>query len=77
MSEDLQRLITAAYEDRGLMSRPEYVAAVEQTIARLDIGELRVAEPGDAPESDWIVHAWAGRRDRWVWKLFGSVMTKS
>jgi 2,3,4,5-tetrahydropyridine-2-carboxylate N-succinyltransferase len=58
MSEDLQRLITAAYEDRGLLSRPEYAAAVEQTIARLDVGELRVAEPGPTVEADWVVHAW-------------------
>lgn len=58
MSNDLERLITAAYADRSLLSRPEHADAVEQTIARLDAGELRVAEPGPTPESDWVVHAW-------------------
>jgi 2,3,4,5-tetrahydropyridine-2-carboxylate N-succinyltransferase len=58
MSDDLQRLVTSAYEDRSLLERPDVCAAVERTIARLDSGELRVAEPGPTPESDWVVHAW-------------------
>jgi 2,3,4,5-tetrahydropyridine-2-carboxylate N-succinyltransferase len=31
---------------------------VRETIALLDRGHLRVAEPGAAPTDDWIVHAW-------------------
>ena len=31
---------------------------MRETIALLDRGELRVAEPGAAPEQDWVVHAW-------------------
>jgi 2,3,4,5-tetrahydropyridine-2-carboxylate N-succinyltransferase len=58
MSEPLQSLIRAAYEDRALLSKPEYAEAVDETIGRLDAGELRVAEPGETPEADWIVHAW-------------------
>jgi 2,3,4,5-tetrahydropyridine-2-carboxylate N-succinyltransferase len=58
MTENLQGLIRAAYDDRELLAAPEYAAAVDETIGLLDIGELRVAEPGPTPESDWIVHAW-------------------
>ncbi|PRP96365.1 2,3,4,5-tetrahydropyridine-2,6-dicarboxylate N-succinyltransferase [Enhygromyxa salina] len=58
MTENLQGLIRAAYDDRSLLEQTEYAAAVEQTIGLLDAGELRVAEPGQTPESDWVVHAW-------------------
>jgi 2,3,4,5-tetrahydropyridine-2-carboxylate N-succinyltransferase len=58
MSENLPRLIAAAYEDRSLLSQAEYAKAVDLTISMLDRGELRVAEPGDRPEADWVVHAW-------------------
>ena len=58
MSDTLERLIRAAYDDRELLAQPEYAAAVDETIGLLDRGELRVAEPGETPESDWTVHAW-------------------
>lgn len=58
MTETLQRLIAAAYEDRSLLGQAEYSDAVRETIAKLDAGELRVAEPGPTPEADWTVHAW-------------------
>ncbi|PRQ04112.1 2,3,4,5-tetrahydropyridine-2,6-dicarboxylate N-succinyltransferase [Enhygromyxa salina] len=58
MSENLQRLIRAVYDDRSLLAQTEYAEAVEATIDLLDRGELRVAEPGESPESDWVVHAW-------------------
>ncbi|MFO7567611.1 MAG: 2,3,4,5-tetrahydropyridine-2,6-dicarboxylate N-succinyltransferase [Enhygromyxa sp.] len=58
MTENLQRLIAAAYDDRSLLEQAEYAEAVHTTIAKLDRGELRVAEPGATPEADWIVHAW-------------------
>jgi len=56
--DNLQRLVAAAYDQRGLLEQAEYVDAVQTTIAKLDAGELRVAEPGDSPDADWIVHAW-------------------
>jgi 2,3,4,5-tetrahydropyridine-2,6-dicarboxylate N-succinyltransferase len=55
---NLQRLVTAAYEQRALLEQSEYADAVRTTIAKLDVGELRVAEPGDSPEAEWIVHPW-------------------
>jgi 2,3,4,5-tetrahydropyridine-2-carboxylate N-succinyltransferase len=58
MTETLQRLISAAYEDRSLLAQSEHADAVRTTIAKLDAGELRVAEPGATAEADWIVHAW-------------------
>jgi 2,3,4,5-tetrahydropyridine-2,6-dicarboxylate N-succinyltransferase len=58
MTETLQRLITAAFDDRSLTSQAEYADAVRETIAKLDAGELRVAEPGPTPDADWVVHAW-------------------
>ena len=58
MTETLQGLIAAAYEDRSLLAQTEYSDAVRTTIAKLDAGELRVAEPGPTPDADWIVHAW-------------------
>lgn len=58
--EELQRLIRAAYEDRSLLEQAAYPEAVRETIAALDRGELRVAEPPaeGAEGSAWTVHAW-------------------
>ncbi len=58
MSERLRAQITAAWADRSLLADVEHAQAVRETIALLDRGELRVAEPGAAPEQDWVVHAW-------------------
>lgn len=55
--DELRTLITAAWEDRELVKQPETAQAVRDTIARLDQGELRVAEPG-APGEPWTVNAW-------------------
>lgn len=48
-------LVSAAFADRSLLSERRYAEAVLDTIAALDRGELRVAEPTDA---GWVVHAW-------------------
>jgi 2,3,4,5-tetrahydropyridine-2-carboxylate N-succinyltransferase len=58
MTEALRARISAAWADRSLLVDAEHLAAVRDTVAALDRGELRVAEPGAAPEDDWIVHAW-------------------
>ncbi|HLT35580.1 MAG TPA: 2,3,4,5-tetrahydropyridine-2,6-dicarboxylate N-succinyltransferase, partial [Enhygromyxa sp.] len=58
MTDDLQRLIAAAYDDRSLLAQAEYTEAIHMTIAKLDSGELRVAEPGPTADADWIVHPW-------------------
>ena len=55
MSEALAASIQAAWTDRSLLSQRPYSDAVLDTIARLDRGTLRVAEP---IEGKWRVHAW-------------------
>jgi 2,3,4,5-tetrahydropyridine-2-carboxylate N-succinyltransferase len=58
MSDELQRIIDAAWEDRerfGFDTRGPVREAVDRALALLDAGEVRVAEPvGDG----WRVHAW-------------------
>ena len=43
--QELQAFIEKAWEDRSLLSEPLYAEAVEQAIALLDCGRIRVAEP--------------------------------
>jgi 2,3,4,5-tetrahydropyridine-2,6-dicarboxylate N-succinyltransferase len=50
-----EKLIHDAFEERALLSEPQYADAVRQTVELLDRGELRVAEKhGD----EWRVNAW-------------------
>ncbi len=56
--ENLQQHVEAAWNDRALLSERPWANAVEQTIAALDVGELRVAEPGATPGAAWHVHPW-------------------
>ncbi len=49
-------LITRAFDDRSLLTQAEVIAAIEATIAGLDDGSLRTAEPGET--GAWIVHEW-------------------
>jgi len=53
---ELEGVITGAYRDRERLHDAAVRDAVEQVIARLDRGELRVAEPVEGGE--WRVHAW-------------------
>src|SRR3546814_10322367 len=59
MTLDLQTTIENAWENRTSLSPVDATAdvreAVEQTIAALDLGRLRVAEK---TEAGWIVHQW-------------------
>jgi 2,3,4,5-tetrahydropyridine-2-carboxylate N-succinyltransferase len=59
MTLDLQTTIEQAWEDRANLSPADASAevreAVEQTIAALDTGRLRVA---DKSTGEWIVHQW-------------------
>ncbi len=55
--EALRVLVEAAWADRALLARPDHVAAVEETIACLDRGALRVATH-DATADAWTTHAW-------------------
>ncbi|HEU0013152.1 MAG TPA: 2,3,4,5-tetrahydropyridine-2,6-dicarboxylate N-succinyltransferase [Longimicrobium sp.] len=52
---ELERIVSAAYQDRALLSRGDTVQAVDRTIAMLDRGQVRVAEKVDGA---WRVNAW-------------------
>lgn len=55
---DTQRIIESAFERRaegGLADIAGLAAAVDETLGRLDSGELRVAEPADG---SWVVNEW-------------------
>ncbi len=53
------QIIEAAWEDRELLQKKETIRAIEQVIADLDQGKLRVAEPaGDGWQvNDWVKKA--------------------
>lgn len=53
--KELQTLIESAWIDRSLLDKQEYISAVEETIALVDSGELRCAEPKG---SGWQVNEW-------------------
>ncbi len=55
---ELQSLITAAFEDRTLLEKSSHREAVEEVLARLDVGTLRVATPPGEEGGEWTVHAW-------------------
>ena len=59
---NLEAIINEAHEQRASLSpfsaAPEVRTAVEQTIAQLDAGTLRVAEKRG---SKWVVHQWVKR----------------
>lgn len=50
-----QQLISAAFQDRQRMKEPAVRSAVEETLAALDRGEIRVAEKHDGR---WVVNRW-------------------
>lgn len=52
----LERLISAAFENRKLLKEKETQKAVRQTLELLDTGKLRVATQ-DSP-GKWTTHAW-------------------
>jgi len=53
--DDLRAKIEEAFEDRAKLEDGEYTRAVEEAIAKLDRGELRVAESFGG---SWTTHAW-------------------
>lgn len=52
---DTRNLIEKAWDNRGLLKDKETVEAIEATVAALDTGELRVAEP---VTDGWQVNEW-------------------
>jgi 2,3,4,5-tetrahydropyridine-2-carboxylate N-succinyltransferase len=55
MTEALRAKIEEAFADRAKLESAEHAKAVEETLALLDRGELRVAERRD---DAWITHVW-------------------
>lgn len=55
LSQDLRSLVEATFADPSRLESAEARQAVEATIAALDRGELRLAEPG---AEDWTVNSW-------------------
>ena len=53
--ESLSQRVSAAFADRAKLKEHDSAAAVRETLALLDAGELRVAEKG---AEGWKVHAW-------------------
>ena len=53
--ENLQGIIEAAWDDRTLLQQEETQNAIRRVIAKLEVGELRVAQPEG---SDWKVNEW-------------------
>lgn len=52
---EIQNIIESTWQDRSMLHSKESISAIEEVIARLDNGTLRVAEPqGD----DWQVNEW-------------------
>lgn len=54
----LQPLVEQAWENRALLEDDQHRRAVRQTIALLDVGTLRVAEPPSEEGGVWAVNAW-------------------
>jgi 2,3,4,5-tetrahydropyridine-2,6-dicarboxylate N-succinyltransferase len=52
----MKSLIEQAWEDRSLLESKETQTAIEEVIAKLDVGELRVAEP--LTDGSWQVNEW-------------------
>ena len=55
MIAELQQKIEAAWDNRQLLSHTEYKDAIETVIQKLDLGEIRVAEPIG---NRWHVNDW-------------------
>ena len=52
----MQEIIEKAWEDRSLLENQETRNAIDQVIAQLDAGQLRVAEP--LSNGEWQVNEW-------------------
>jgi len=55
--DNYKTVIQAAFEDRSQLDDPSVQKAVFDTIAQLDSGHIRVAEPDEA-SGQWRVNAW-------------------
>jgi 2,3,4,5-tetrahydropyridine-2,6-dicarboxylate N-succinyltransferase len=58
LESTLRPRIEAAAADRALLADPAYAGAVDETIAQLDRGALRVATPPSHEGEEWTTNAW-------------------
>jgi 2,3,4,5-tetrahydropyridine-2-carboxylate N-succinyltransferase len=58
LEASLRPLVEAAAADRALLKDPTHARAVEETMAALDRGALRVATPPEGDGGEWTTHAW-------------------
>jgi 2,3,4,5-tetrahydropyridine-2-carboxylate N-succinyltransferase len=58
LESTLRPRIEAAAADRALLADPAHAGAVEETIAQLDRGALRVATPPSREGEEWATNAW-------------------
>ncbi len=56
--EELRVRIEGAAANRKAWQQTEIRRAVEETVALLDEGRLRVATPPEVEDGEWTVHAW-------------------
>ncbi|MEM6290765.1 MAG: 2,3,4,5-tetrahydropyridine-2,6-dicarboxylate N-succinyltransferase [Myxococcota bacterium] len=54
----LRPLVEAAWENRELLDNADHRTAVRHTVALVDDGTLRVANPPEGEGTDWTVNAW-------------------
>ena len=58
MYQELQNIIERAWDDRTLLANEDVREAVRQTVALVNDGKLRTAEPVDLEKSEWRVNEW-------------------
>jgi 2,3,4,5-tetrahydropyridine-2-carboxylate N-succinyltransferase len=58
LEDSLRAPVSAAFADRNLLKDAAHRRAVEDTVAALDRGELRVASPPTSEEGAWTTNAW-------------------
>lgn len=54
----MKDLIIAAFQNRALLKDEKYIQAIHAVIEEVDKGRLRVAEPIENSESQWLVNEW-------------------
>ncbi|GAC1578022.1 MAG: 2,3,4,5-tetrahydropyridine-2,6-dicarboxylate N-succinyltransferase [Polyangiales bacterium] len=56
--DSIRRLVEEAFADRSRLHETESIRAVEDTMALLDEGRIRVANPPASDDGEWTVNAW-------------------
>ena len=63
---DLENIINEAWSNRDLLKDKQTINAVEKVIAKLDAGELRVAEKIN---NKWETHQWIKKLLSYIFQL--------